>query len=272
MTTKVAVIQHNAGTDVEKNLSTLEILSKQAAGEGAEIICWAEAFAYLGRHEGKLEILEPLPEGGPILTRCKNLAKNLGVEILLGGFHESDPTDSTKCFNTSVYLSSTGEINGVYRKIHLFDVDIADGPRLMESKHTTPGDQAVVVNSLIGDLGMTVCYDLRFPNLFQKLADMGSLAISVPSAFTKTTGEMHWHHLLCARAIENQTYIFAPAQHGQHSKNRASYGHSVIVDPWGRIVCELPEGDGYAIGEFDQERIDSVRSQLPSLSNRRTFN
>lgn len=271
MQTKIAVVQHSAGTDVERNLSILEVLTTQAVSEGAKIVCWPEAFAYLGRHEGKIDVLEPLPEGGPILQRCQALAKALKVEVLLGGFHEADPDNSERCFNTSVYLSDQGQIVDIYRKIHLFDVDIVNGPRLMESKHTSGGDLAVAANSIIGKLGLTVCYDLRFPSLFQKLTDMGCTAISVPSAFTKTTGEMHWHHLLCARAIENQAYIVAPAQHGQHSKNRASYGHSLIVDPWGKILCEIPEGDGYALATYDQARIESARNEIPSLTNRRPF-
>ena len=227
MLTQIAVVQHSAGIDVEQNLSTLETLTTQAANEGAKIICWAEAFAYLGRHEGKLEILEHLPEGGPILKRCQSLAKKLGVELLLGGFHEADPTDPSRCFNTSLYLSDQGEIVNIYRKIHLFDVDITNGPRLMESKHTSGGNLAVAAESAIGKLGLTICYDLRFPNLYQKLTDLGCSAISVPSAFTKTTGQMHWHHLLCARAIETQTYMIAPAQHGQ----RPTHLQHVVLVP-----------------------------------------
>ena len=136
--TKVAVVQHNAGTDVDQNLSTLETLSKQAASEGAGLIAWAEAFAYLGRHDGKKEILEQLPEGGPILRRCQQLARTLGCDLLLGGFHEAMPDDSDRCYNTSVYLTSTGDIAAMYRKIHLFDVSIPDGPQLMESCHRAP--------------------------------------------------------------------------------------------------------------------------------------
>ena len=128
--TKVAVVQHNAGTDVEANLSTLTTLSRQAAAEGAQLIAWAEAFAYLGRHEGKQEILEPLPAGGPILRRCQALAQELDCALLLGGFHEAIPDDPQRCFNTSVYLDQTGSIQALYRKIHLFDVNIVDGPQL----------------------------------------------------------------------------------------------------------------------------------------------
>ncbi len=271
MATRVAVVQHCAGTDVEQNLSTLEVLSREAATAGAEIITWAEAFAYLGRHDGKKEILESLPEGGPILERCQNLARDLNCEILLGGFHESVPDDPERCFNTSVYLGSDGRVNALYRKIHLFDVNIADGPQLQESRQTSGGDKAITVETRFGCLGMTVCYDVRFPALYQHLTDHGAIALSVPSAFTAHTGAAHWHPLLRARAIECQSYVIAPAQHGQHSKNRASYGHSVIIDPWGEVLAEIPEGDGYAIADVDPARVTEVRSSIPSLENRRPF-
>jgi predicted amidohydrolase len=270
-TTRVAVVQHNASTDVEQNLSTLETLSTQAACEGAQLITWAEAFAYLGRHDGKKEILEPLPGGGPILQRCQNLARSLSCDLLLGGFHEAMPGDTERCYNTSVYLNSSGEITAMYRKIHLFDVSIPNGPQLMESKQTGPGDSAVCVASPMGTLGLTICYDVRFAALYQRLVDMGAMALTVPSAFTETTGAAHWHALLRARAIENQSYVIAPAQYGQHSANRASYGHSTIIDPWGEILAELPDGDGYAIAEVDPERVAQIRQQLPSLANQRLF-
>jgi predicted amidohydrolase len=268
---KVAVVQHCAGIDVEENLSTLEALSTQAANEGAEIICWAEAFAYLGRHDGKKEILETLPQGGPILERCQALARRLNCELLLGGCHEAIPEDEQRCYNTSVYLNQEGKIQAMYRKIHLFDVDMKDGPSLRESKQTAPGDSAVTVQTLFGTLGLTVCYDVRFPTLYQRLTDLGAIAMSVPSAFTATTGAMHWHALLRARAIETQSYVIAPAQHGQHSKNRASYGHSLIVDPWGAVVAELEQGDGYAVADIDPEQVDRVRTEIPSLANRQPF-
>lgn len=268
---KVAVVQHCAGTDVEQNLTTLETLSTQAAAEGAEIICWAEAFAYLGRHDGKREILEPLPAGGAILKRCQALARRLNCEILLGGFHEAIPSDPGRCYNTSVYLDAQGVIQAMYRKIHLFDVDIVDGPSLQESRQTAPGDVAVVVPTSFGSLGLTVCYDVRFPALYQRLTDMGAIATSVPSAFTATTGAMHWHPLLRARAIETQGYVIAPAQHGNHSKHRASYGHSLIIDPWGRVIAELESGDGYVIAEVDPAQVTKVRQEIPSLANRQPF-
>ena len=269
--TKVAVVQHCATTDVDANLRSLEVLTRMAVNDGAEVVCWAEAFAYLGSHAGKKPILEPLPEGGPILAWCQELAKSLNVELLLGGFHEQHPTDPERCYNTSVYLSERGEVVASYRKIHLFDVDIKDGPQLKESKQTSPGDSVVSVQTRMGELGLTVCYDVRFPKLYIDLVDRGALAISVPSAFTATTGAAHWHVLLRARAIENQCYILAPAQHGQHSTHRTSFGHSLIVDPWGDIIAEVEQGDGFAIAEIKYSEIQRVRQSLPSLANRRPF-
>jgi predicted amidohydrolase len=269
--TKVAVVQHCATTDVETNMQSIASLTHAACDAGAEIVCWAEAFAYLGSHAGKQEILELVPDGGPILDRCRALARQRNVELLLGGFHERMADDSGRCYNTSVYLSASGEVLATYRKIHLFDVAIPDGPQLMESKQTAGGSKVVLTDTRLGTLGLTICYDLRFPVLYQTLIDRGAMAISVPSAFTATTGEVHWHVLLRARAIENQCYIIAPAQHGQHSKNRASYGHSLIVDPWGTIVAEVESGDGFAIADIDVGEVERVRKALPSLANRRAF-
>ena len=269
--TSVAVVQHNAGIDVQANLDKLADLSRRARDEGAQVICWAEAFAYLGRHDGKREILEPLPSGGPILDQCRALARELDCELLLGGFHEAMPEDPQRCYNTSVYLDRSGEVRGTYRKIHLFDVDIKDGPSLRESRQTGPGTRAVTTETLFGTLGMTVCYDVRFPALYQSLVKRGAIAVSVPSAFTATTGALHWHALLRARAIEAQCYVIAPAQHGQHSKHRASYGHSLIVDPWGRIIAEIEDGDGYAVAEIDPMEVERVRREIPSLANQRPF-
>lgn len=268
---KVAAVQHCAGTDVEANLSTLEMLTRDAVSAGAVAVCWPEAFAYLGRHDGKLDILEPLPGGGPILKRCQDLARTQDCELLLGGFHETVPGEPTRCFNTSVYLDAKGEIKALYRKIHLFDVNIPNGPALQESRHTSAGDHAHVVNTRFGSLGLSICYDIRFPMLYQHLVDLGATSLTVPSAFTATTGAKHWHILLRARAIEAQSYVIAPAQHGAHSKHRTSYGHSLIVDPTGTIVAELADGDGYVMAEIAAGLITQTRTELPSLANRQPF-
>ena len=169
-------------------------------------------------------------------------------------------------------MQPDGTVAAAYRKIHLFDVDLADGTRLFESRGTAPGDRAVVTETPFGLLGLTVCYDVRFPLLYQRLADLGATAIAVPSAFTKTTGRDHWHVLLRARAIECQCYVIAPAQHGDHGhRGRQSYGHGLIVDPWGDIVAECDAGDGFALADIDPARVAEVRTQLPSLANRGMF-
>ena len=177
-------------TSAPRNLST------QAASEGAQLVTWPEAFAYLGRHEGK-EILESLPEGGPILERCQRLARTLNCDLLLGGFHEAMPGDAEMPQHQRVF-NSHGEIIATYRKIHLFDVSIPNGPQLMESKQTGPGNQAVCVETPFGTLEFTIRYDVRFPALYQRLVEMGAMALTVPSAFTATTGAAHWHALLRA--------------------------------------------------------------------------
>jgi predicted amidohydrolase len=268
--TQVAAIQLCAGPDVRRNLDTLSALSLAAANAGAEAIFVPEAFAFLGPDEEKQKIVEPLPQGGPILERCRELAVTTGCDLVLGGFHERSDTPG-KAWNTCVHLSKHGEIVTMYRKIHLFDVALADGTTLAESARTLPGGETVTTVMPFGILGLSICYDVRFPYVYQDLVDKGAIALTVPSAFTATTGKAHWHVLLRARAIEAQCYVIAPAQHGNNWGRRQSYGHSLIIDPWGEIISELADGDGYIIGAIDPAEVARVRSQLPSLQHRRTL-
>ena len=263
----VAAVQHCATTDVAANLDVVERLALAARDAGAEAVMAAEAFAYIGPDRGKRAILEPLPSGGPILDRCRQLAQRLGCDLVLGGFHEAAP-EAGKAFNTCVHLDARGEVAALYRKIHLFDIELADGTELHESRRTAPGDALATTRLPFGLLGLTICYDLRFPYLYQALADRGAVALTVPSAFTATTGAAHWHTLLRARAIECQCYVIAPAQHGQHNDRRRSYGHSLIVDPWGEVIAECDNGDGFALAVVDPARVAQVRKQLPSLTHR----
>jgi len=275
----VAAVQLCATPDVDANLATAERLVREGRQRGAEVILLPEAFAFLGPEKAKRQILEPLPEPGgdggsqpgfqpgPILGRCQTLARETGAHLILGGFHETAPEDG-KSYNSCVHLSPTGAVLTRYRKIHLFDVSLADGTELRESARTMPGDQAVVTETPFGPLGLTVCYDIRFPYLYQRLTDLGAVAITVPSAFTRPTGAAHWHVLLRARAIESQCYVIAPAQYGQNWEKRSSYGHTLIIDPWGEIVGELDDGDGVVMAEIDPERVRTVRGQLPSLTHR----
>ena len=267
--TRIALIQLCATTDVAANLATSERLIRQAADAGARVILTPEAFAFIGPDKLKREILETLSEPlqAPILDRFQALARELNVELILGGHHETGPTPE-KSFNTCVHIDTDGQIKSVYRKIHLFDVQLADGTQLQESARTEPGDDVVVTDTAFGRLGLTICYDIRFPYLYQALVDRGAIAISVPSAFTATTGAAHWHALLRARAIETQCYVLAPAQYGQHSSKRRSYGHSLIIDPWGQIIAEQADGDGVIIADIDPAEVRRVRRELPSLDHR----
>lgn len=265
---KAAVVQMCATADVHRNLGITGELVAQAAAAGADAIFAPEAFTFIGPGRERAKMLEPLPEGGPVLEQCRAMAANNRVHFVFG-FHERAPDE--RSFNTCVHLGPNGEIAALYRKIHLFDVDLADGTRLLESRGTAPGDSPVVTELPFGTLGLSVCYDVRFPGLYQRLVDLGAIALTVPSAFTRTTGRDHWHVLLRARAIECQSYVIAPAQYGEHGHaNRISYGHSLIIDPWGNAVAECPEdGDGFAIAEIDPQRVQKVRRELPSLVNRR---
>jgi deaminated glutathione amidase len=274
--TRIAAVQLCATPDVEANLASAARLLTQAAEAGARVALLPEAFAYLGPERGKRDVVEPLPEpgaeagfrSGPIFARCQALARETGLHLVLGGFHERS-ADPDRSYNTCVHLTPDGRLAARYRKIHLFDVSLDDGTELRESARTLPGDRATVTQMPFGSLGLSVCYDLRFPGLYQRLVDLGAVALTVPSAFTRPTGAAHWHVLLRARAIEGQCYVIAPAQHGRHWERRASYGHSLIVDPWGEVVAELDDGDGLVLADIDPDRVASVRRQLPSLSHRR---
>jgi deaminated glutathione amidase len=274
--TRVAAVQLCATPDSDHNLAQAERLVGEACARGAQVVFLPEAFAFLGPEQDKQRLLEVLPEtgsasgGGPILERCRDLARSSGVDLILGGFHER-AGEPGKSYNTCVHLDAGGNIAARYRKIHLFDVSLADGTQLRESANTLPGDRVVTTDLSFGRLGLTVCYDVRFPYLFQALADRGAIAITVPSAFTRPTGAAHWHVLLRARAIESQCYVIAPAQHGHNWGKRTSYGHSLIIDPWGEVLAELEDGDGVIVADIDPERVASVRAQLPSLTHRRAL-
>ncbi len=274
-TTKIAAIQLRATDNLEKNLENMERLTLEAVAKGAESIFLPEAFAYLGPEKEKRKLLEALPiEGssppGPILKRCLQIAKNSSCDLILGGFHEKSEANG-KCFNTCIHVKDDGRIENVYRKIHLFDIELSDGTFLKESAVTEPGGNLVTTSMTFGKLGLSICYDLRFPYLYQGLVDMGAIAITVPSAFTVTTGKAHWHTLLRARAIECQSYIIAPAQFGHNWGKRYSYGHTTIIDPWGEIIGEQDSGEGIVLAEISPERVAQVRKELPSLEHRRSL-
>ncbi len=263
----VAVTQLCATQDVEANLAAMERLVAEAVERGAEVVFAPETFTFIGPGRLRAAMLEPLPEGGPILKRCRQMAAGNQAHFVFG-FHERSADG--RAFNTLIHMGTDGNIRTMYRKIHLFDVDLPDGTRLWESRNTAAGDAPTVTAAPFGTLGLSVCYDVRFPALYQRLVDLGAIALAVPSAFTRTTGKDHWHVLLRARAIECQSYVIAAAQHGEHGHgNRASYGHALIVDPWGDVIAECPsEGDAVALATIDPARVEAVRRQLPSLRHR----
>jgi predicted amidohydrolase len=266
---RVAVVQMTSTDDVDRNLATAETLVRRAADQGARLIGLPENFAYLGSDgDHRLAIAEALDGDGPILTAMAGLARTTGVHLLLGGFPERS-REPGRIHNTAVVLDGTGAVTATYRKIHLFDVDLPGGARFRESDAVAAGREPVVATLPWGGLGLSVCYDLRFPELYRALAAQGARVLAVPSAFTAETGKDHWHVLLRARAIENQAFVIAPAQFGSHGGKRASYGHALIVDPWGVILAESGNHEGVAIADLDLGYEAQVRRTLPCLGHRR---
>lgn len=263
-----AAVQLTSTSDENANLAAAERWIRHAVARGAEFVATPENTNFLGPHEEKVRRAQSLD--GEVCTRFGALASELGVHLLLGSFNEAGP-DRDRCYNTSVLFGPDGSRLAVYRKIHLFDVDVADKVRFTESETVAPGGDVVVAATDLGDLGMSICYDLRFAELYRRLVDRGARVVLVPSAFTLTTGRAHWEPLMRARAIETQCWVIAPAQHGRHDDGglRESYGHSMIVDPWGLVVARASDGPGLAMAEIDLERVESVRGAIPVAAHRR---
>jgi predicted amidohydrolase len=259
-----AVVQMTSTADVERNLATAERLTDEAAARGAGFVALPENFAFL-RSTG-----DPAPEeqavDGPWVRRMAECARRHRITLLLGSLPERSP-QAGRIHNTSVLLGPDGEVLAVYRKIHLFDIDLPGLEHLKESREVAPGRDVVVAQAPFGPLGLTICYDVRFPELYRALTRRGARVLAVPAAFTDRTGKDHWEVLLRARAIENLAYVVAPAQVGVHGKGRASHGHALIVDPWGAVIAQVPDGEGIALAELDFDRQDRLRRELPALSH-----
>jgi predicted amidohydrolase len=259
-----------SGADLDANLDKARKLIGEAAQRDAVLCVLPENFALMGEHEkDKFAVAEAVPGEGRILTAMRAAARDHDIALVLGGMPEA--VSATHVHNTSVYLDGDGEIRGVYRKIHLFDVAIPDGATYRESASVAPGAlaNAGVVATPWGGLGMTICYDVRFPELYRQLVRDGARMLTVPAAFTLHTGRDHWHPLLRARAIENLSFVLAAAQYGRNTATRVTYGHACIIDPWGHVLAEVGDREGVAVAELDFAHQDKLRRELPALEHRR---
>jgi predicted amidohydrolase len=262
---RIAAVQMASGADKVKNLDTAERLVRLAADRGADLVGLPENVAWMGPEQERAGAAEPLE--GPTLARFASLARSLGIHLLAGSILETGAPGG-RLHNTSVLLGPTGERLAVYRKIHLFDVEVGDGQTYRESAAVAPGTEVVSVQTPLGRIGLSVCYDLRFPELYRALSAQGAVLLTVPSAFTLVTGKDHWEVLLRARAIENQAYVLAPAQGGRHPGDRLTFGHALVADPWGLVVACASDGEGLAMAEMDPALIERVRTRLPALRHR----
>src|ERR1043165_1625942 len=268
---RVGAVQMCSSDDLGKNLATCRSLVEQAVSEGAQLVALPECFSFLGRKEGdKLAIAETVDatSGGPIVGMLRELAAKHSIHILGGGTPEVVVGDAKRTYNTAVLVGPSGDVTARYRKIHLFDVDIPGGAVLKESDATAPGNECVIVDIGGAKCGLSICYDVRFPELYRALVkDGGAEVLFVPAAFTAHTGAAHWHLLLRARAIEDQAWVVAPAQWGKHNEKRESFGHTLVVDPWGTVVAERDSGDGVVVTTLDGATVAKRRTQMPCLSH-----
>ncbi len=268
---RVAAIQMNSGPEVAANLELAGELLAESAADGCALAVLPENFALMPQRGRDKAAVAEEPGDGPIQAFLSRTAAQHNLWIIAG----SMPMVSPDAANDRVYgacpvYDANGAQRAVYRKIHLFDVDLVDKQEsYRESDSMFPGEDVVAVDTPIGRVGLTICYDLRFPEMFRRLVDDGATVFTVPAAFTATTGEAHWHTLQRARAIENLAYVIAPGQYGLHPDNRSTYGHSLICDPWGRILAEAAEGNRVVAADIDPELPARLRSEFPALSNRR---
>jgi predicted amidohydrolase len=262
-----AVIQLNSTSDESSNLRVVEDLVAVAVDRGARFVATPENTNFLGPHREKVGRAQTLT--GPVCDLFSALARRHGIYLLLGSFNERASVP-VRCFNTSVLFDPGGEILAVYRKIHLFDVEMPN-VRFRESETVAPGGEVVVARTPLANFGLSICYDLRFGELYRELRTRGAEVLTIPSAFTAATGKDHWETLVRARAIENQCYVLAPAQWGRHDDRglRESWGQAMIVDPWGRVLAACSDGTGFVLADVDLDRVRAVRSSMPVADHRR---
>ena len=266
---RVGLVQTNAGPEVAGNIEAVTALVRAARAEGAEFVLTPETTGLIAANNASLFEQTRAEGEDPTLAAFRKLAAELGVVLLIGSLAIKIAPD--KLANRSFLIGPDGRIQARYDKIHMFDVDLAGGESYRESRNYQPGTEAVLANLPWGRLGLTICYDLRFPYLYRALAQAGADFLTVPSAFTRQTGEAHWHVLLRARAIETGCFVLAPAQCGRHANKRETYGHSLVVSPWGEVLADGGEQPGVVIADIDGNVVAEARARIPALSHDRVF-
>jgi deaminated glutathione amidase len=266
---KAAAVQMRTGIDVGRNVDDVVRLIREAAAAGADYVLTPEMTTVLDHARARLMAAISPENVDPSLSRFRALAAELGIYLHIGSMAVKLGEDAVA--NRAFLIAPDGGIIARYDKIHMFDVDLAGGESYRESRLYRPGSTAVVADLPWARLGLTICYDVRFPHLYRALAKAGASVIAIPAAFTRTTGEAHWHVLIRARAIETGSFVVAAAQGGGHEDGRETFGHSLIVDPWGKILAEADRDPGFIIAEIDPEMSAMVRSRLPALTNDRAF-
>lgn len=266
---RVAAIQMNSGADVALNLALADRLLGDAAADGCGLAVLPENFALMPTRARDKTMHAEQPGTGPIQDFLAAAARRHSVWIVAGSMPLVSP-DVERVFGACPVFDDNGRQRACYRKMHLFDVKLPDCEEsYLESSSMYPGDELVTVDTPVGTIGLTICYDLRFPEMFRRLVDEGATVFTVPAAFTVPTGRAHWHVMLRARAIENLAYVIAPGQYGTHPDSRTTFGHSLIVDPWGNILAEASDGDCHIAADIDPERPARLRQEFPALANRR---
>jgi predicted amidohydrolase len=266
---RVALYQARTGIDPEVNARNLVAAIGEAAGEGAAILFTPEMSGLLDRDRARGALHLRAEAEDPVLAAVRDAAARNGIWVHLGSL--ALRREDGRLANRGFVIDDGGGIRARYDKMHLFDVDLPTGESWRESASYAPGEQAVVVETPVGPLGLSICYDLRFPDLYRALTDAGAKLISIPAAFTVPTGQAHWHVLMRARAIEAGVFVIAAAQSGRHEDNRETYGHSLVVGPWGDVLLDMREEEGLGYADIDLAKVDEVRSRLPAINHRRTI-
>lgn len=266
---RAALLQMTSGIDPAANLAIMQDAMRSAKAGKADILFTPEMSGYLDRDRSRAAERVVAEEADVVLAGVRAMAAELGLWVAIGSLAVRDPALPAKARNRAFLIDDSGAIRARYDKMHLFDVDLPTGESWRESNSYSPGEGAVLAETPWGRFGLTICYDLRFPDLYRTLSDNGAAILTIPAAFTVPTGEAHWHVLLRARAIEAGAYVIAAAQTGQHEDGRQTYGHSLIVDPWGEVLLDMGKDPGVAVIDLDLDRIASVRARIPALDHRR---